>query len=168
MRPAEWRIEAVLKGLLPALTAVFCVFLGALPYGIPYLAVVMPWLGLMPIYYWSIHAPHYLPLWAAFLVGLWQDALTGGPLGLFALIFLLVRYFVGRQRHIFYKKAFLVGWWGFALVTAMAGLTGWGIASLYYGTALSATPFVVQSLLTIMVYPVIAWLLGGLWMVVSE
>ena len=163
-----WRIETVVKAVLPTLSAFLCVLLAAIPYGIPQLGTVMPWLGLMPIYYWSIHEPRYMPYWVAFLIGLWQDVLTGGPLGLFALIFVLVRHFVVSQRLVFFKKPFLVGWWGLALVAIIAAAGGWLVASVYSGSVLAVSPFAVQIMLTIMVYPLIAWALGGLWLVVSD
>jgi len=167
-RTADWSIEGTIKAVLPGLSAFLCVMLTAVPYGVPQLSIVMPWLGIMPIYYWSIHEPRYLPYWLAFLVGLWQDMLTGGALGLFALIFLLVRHFVGRQRLLFFKKPFLVGWCGMALVLMGASAGGWLLASLYEGALLPASAFVVQTMLSIMIYPLIAWAMGGLWLVVSD
>lgn len=164
----DWRAETIVKAVLPTLSAILCVLLASLPYGVPQLSAVMPWLALMAIYYWSIHEPRYLPYWAAFLVGLWQDVLTGAPLGLSALIFVLVRHFVVSQRLVFYKKPFLVGWLGMALVTMLAAAGGWLVAVLYSGALLPASPFVVQTLLTIMVYPLIAWAMGGLWLVISD
>jgi len=167
-RTADWSVEGAIKAALPLLSALLCVLLAAVPYGIPQLSVVMPWLGIMPIYYWSIHEPRYLPYWAAFLVGLWQDVLTGGALGLFALIFLLVRHFVVCQRLLFFKKPFLVGWWGMALVLVLASAGGWVVASLYEGTMLPVSSFAVQTVLSIMTYPLIAWAMGGIWLVVSD
>jgi rod shape-determining protein MreD len=165
---ADWSVESAIKAVLPTLSAFLCVLLAAVPYGIPQLSYVMPWLGIMPIYYWSIHEPRYLPYWTAFMVGLWQDVLTGGPLGLFALIFVLVRHFVAAQRLLFFKKPFLVGWWGMALVLVLSAVGGWLLASLYTGTFLPLSPFAVQTLLSIIVYPLVAWAMGGIWLVVSD
>lgn len=169
MKPAaSWRIEKLLKASLPGVSGMIFVLLAAVPYGVPHLAVVMPWLGLMPVYYWSIHEPRYLPAWLAFAIGLWQDALTGGPLGLFALIFLVVRQLVSGQRHIFFNKPFLVGWWGFGLVVILASFAGWLIASLYFAGILPPLDFIAQAALSIMVYPAAAWVLGAIWMVISD
>jgi len=167
-RAADWSVEGLVKGALPTISAILCVLLATVPYGVPQLSTVMPWLGIMPIYYWSIHEPRYLPNWAAFMVGLCQDILTGGPLGLFALIFLLVRHFVTGQRLLFFKKPFLVGWWGMALVLVLAAAGGWLLASIYDGMLLPLSPFTVQVVLSIMIYPLVAWALGGLWLVVSD
>lgn len=163
-----WRIEDSIKAALPTLSAMLCVTFSAVPFGIPQLSAVMPWLGLMPIYYWSIHEPRYMPYWVAFMVGFWQDALTGGPLGLFALIFVVVRHLVVGQRLVFYRKAFMVGWWGFALVTIFAAIFGWAVASFYFDVAMPVASFAGQAALTVMVYPLIAWALGGVWLVVSD
>jgi len=165
---AMWHIEDALRTVLPTLLALLLVLVAVVPYGLPRLDAVMPWLGLMPIYYWSIHEPRAMPLWAAFGIGLWQDLMTGGPIGLFALVFLLVRHLVVSQRLVFYKKPFFVGWWGFGLVSALAALSGWVIAALYDWALLPALPFVMQGALSILLYPIVAWIMGGLWLLVGE
>ncbi|MBT3171084.1 MAG: rod shape-determining protein MreD, partial [Rhodospirillaceae bacterium] len=90
------------------------------------------------------------------------DLLTGTPLGLSALVYLLVQVILNSQRTFFHGKPFLVVWWGFSLVMPGIALVSWIIASLYFNTLVPPMPFVIQAVLTILLYPLFAVLLSAL------
>lgn len=146
------------RNTLPVAVTVAFILLGSLPYGAPYIGPVFPALTLMSIYYWSIYRPELIPAWAVFLIGIFQDVLQDTPLGLTALVLLLVHGFVMTQRRVFLGKSFLVVWWGFALVAVGANLVNWLIASFWNSTFLDFAPVFVQLLLSMALYPCLSWM----------
>ncbi len=140
-----------------ALTLVF-VLLGVLPYGVPYIAPVFPAFTLMAVYFWTIYRPDLFPAVAVFAVGIFQDVLNDMPLGLSALVLLLVYGFVISQGRVFLGKSYLVVWSGFAVVAAGASLIGWTVASLRFATFIEPGSFAIQLLLSVALYPCVSWL----------
>jgi len=158
-RPLQ-RLSLALRGTVPLILALSLVLLSVVSLGVPDLAVVTPSFGTMAVYYWAIYRPDLLPAPAAFLIGLAQDVLGGGPTGLMALVLLLVHAVVVSQRRVFVGKSFLVGWWGFAIVASGAGLLTWLAAAAWIGALPPPAPSAYQTLLTIVLYPCVAWLFG--------
>jgi rod shape-determining protein MreD len=152
------RLLRILRLLLPGLVTFIAVLLTVLPLGIPFAAVVTPFLSLMAVYYWSIYRPDLLPPAAVFVLGVLQDMLTGGPVGLLALVLLLVQALAVSQRRILLGQAFSVEWAGLLLVVAGAGAVSWTLASVYYLALVPPVPFVVQALITVALYPLGSWL----------
>ncbi len=84
--------DSVARHLIPLLLAIGFVVLGTLPYQIPLLGPVFPAMTLVVVYFWSIYRPELLPAAAVFLVGFFQDVLSGAPLGLSSFVLLLVHW----------------------------------------------------------------------------
>ncbi len=154
------RVSLALRGTVPLLLSLLLVVVSVAFYGIPDLAPVTPSLATMAVYYWGIYRPDLLPAPAAFLIGLVQDILSGGPTGMMALILLLVHAVVVSQRRVFLGKSFLVGWWGLAIVAGGAAVLSWLVASAWFGSFLPVWPVVYQALLTVALYPCFTWLFG--------
>ncbi len=57
-------------------------------------------------------------------------------------------------------KPFLVDWVGFVLIAAGAYAAAWLLACLFYFTAIDPVPVVAQWVLSIILYPPLAWLFG--------
>ena len=79
---------------------------------------------LMAVYHWAIFRPRLLPAYAVFLAGLLQDILSGAPLGVNALVFLVAYGVVLSQKKFFTGKSFLILWLGFALVAETSQYAG--------------------------------------------
>ena len=90
------------------------VFAAALPWRLPAFAEVTPAFAVMAVFYWTIYRPERLPYVATFGIGVLQDLLAGTPLGMTALLLLVVQGVVASQRTFFRGKPFLVIWWGFS------------------------------------------------------
>ena len=60
------------------------------PLRLPDVSPVVPALALVAVYYWAVHRPSLMPAWVVFLIGLFQDLLSGGPVGVGILSLLLV------------------------------------------------------------------------------
>ncbi len=153
--PFSVRFGRALRSTIPGLALMLCIFVTALPTGVPYFADVTPFLSLMAVYYWSIYRPDLMPVLLVFVAGLVQDVVTGNPLGLMALVLVLVHGIGVSQRGVFLGKSFPVEWWGFGLVALGAGIVAWILASLYYVNIMDPTAVGVQALLTVAVYPLV-------------
>lgn len=156
------RLWLGLRGTAPLVLSLLLVLLSVLPYGIADFAAVRPALAMIAVYYWSIYRPDLLPAPAAFLIGVVQDVLAGTPLGMTALVLLLMRAVIISQRKVFVGESFLVGWWGFAIIAAGAALLTWLLASAWFLSILAADAIAYQTLITVMLYPLFAWIFGRL------
>ena len=148
-----------LSSLTPYLTILILVLASVLPWHLPGLAPVTPAFSLIAVYYWAIYRPDKLPYAATFSAGLLQDILSGGPLGMTAVILVLVHGIVRSQRSFFHGKPFHVVWWGFSLVAPVAALIGWCAASIYYGLLVPPIPLIVHVVLTLLLYPFLGFVL---------
>lgn len=117
------RLDHFARLCLPVGLTLFLVLLAITPLQITGFAPVAPLIVLGSLYYWAVYRPHVMPLYMVFLVGLLEDILTGAPLGMNALIYLMAFGLVASQRRFLLNKSFGVVWWGFMLVAAtVAGL----------------------------------------------
>ena len=75
---------------LPVATLVLAVLLASARWHAgPELALVAPFLPVVVVRHWAARAPQLLPEWAVALAGLCVDAVTQGPLGCWALVYLV-------------------------------------------------------------------------------
>ena len=82
MNQVFWhRLDLLGRSFVPFLVTLMLAILMALPLRLPALSTIMPAFTLIAVYYWAVHKPHLMPLWAVFLIGLVQDLLSGEPLG---------------------------------------------------------------------------------------
>ncbi|MFQ5535048.1 MAG: rod shape-determining protein MreD [Sphingomonadales bacterium] len=157
----RWKDEVFLPAS-PVLSCLAMVFVIAMPYRIPGFATVMPQLPLIAVFYWGLMRPDLLPAAAVFAVGLLNDIVTGGPLGLSAIALMLARGLIVSQRRVFLGKPFIVGWCGFAIVALGVGILEGLLVAAYYKAVPSLDPVLVRFLLTVAAYPAVAWLLAHL------
>jgi rod shape-determining protein MreD len=159
MRQTFWqRLDMLARNLMPVTLALLLVIVNVIPTQIPGLARVLPILPLIAIFYWSIHRPHLMPAVAVFLVGIFQDGLSGAPFGLHALIFLAVQGVVLFQHRFFIGKSFFVHWLGFALVSAGSSLLAWLLLSAFHAVFFSASLMALQYVTTLAAFPLLAML----------
>jgi rod shape-determining protein MreD len=152
------RLDLVARSLSPIAITLLLVMISVLPMQIPFFGTVSPVLALMTVYYWSIFRPDLMPSFAVFGAGLFQDILSGTPLGVFAFVFLLVHVTVVSQRRLFIGNSFVVMWWGFMLVAVGSQALVWGITSLLSMTLISPSGVLFQVFLALSLFPCFAWL----------
>jgi rod shape-determining protein MreD len=150
------RLDRFFRSLLPALSVVLAVVLTVLPLGLPSLTIVMPVFTLMSIYYWTLVRPDLMAAPFIFLIGLFQDSLSGAPLGLWAIVFLSGHYFVISQRRLLAGQSFALAWFGFAVLAMIASTLAWVIVCAFYTRFVPMGPSAIQAFLTIVLYPPIA------------
>lgn len=161
MRRTFWqRVDAFARHLTPVALTLVLVIVNVVPTHLPGAARVLPVLPLISVFHWSIHRPNLMPALAVFLIGLFQDALSGTPLGLNALIFLGVHGVVLFQHRFFMGKSFFIHWLGFGLVGAGAALLSWTVLSAYNVTLLGGESIAFQYVMTVAAFPLGAYLLS--------
>ncbi|MBL6932848.1 MAG: rod shape-determining protein MreD [Rhodospirillales bacterium] len=159
MKPVFWsRLDTTARRLTPFGLTVLLVLINVLPLQMPGFARVMPLLPLMSIYLWAVHHPNLMPAYAVFLIGLLQDTLTGTPLGVNVMAYLIVYGTVVWQRRFLVGKSFAVIWVGFSLVGAGAMVITWLLISSYHSVLASPDAMAFQYLLSLGVFPLLSWL----------
>ena len=152
----------LLKAAAPTLLGLIGVLILALPVRLFEGALPTPIIPLVIVFFWSIYGPDYLPAPSVFIIGLLQDLLTGGPLGLWSAVYLAAQFIVMSQRPYFLGREQKVVWIGFVFVAAGAGVILWLVMSLMSGILLPAGALFFQMLATIMIYPLFGMAFGEL------
>jgi len=154
------RLRRALVATAPLLTSLVLVLVASMPLYIGHVGAVMPPLGVAAVFYWSVYRPDLMTYGAAFAVGLVADIVSGAPLGASALAVLAVRRLVLAQRRFLIGKPFHVLWSGFALSALCASTVSWCAASLYLVHAIDPLPLAARTVVSIVLFPAVAWLLA--------
>ena len=150
------------KAATPTMVALVGVVLLALPVRLFGGFIPTPAIPLIVVYFWGIYGPGYLPAASVFAIGLLQDFLTGGPLGLWPAVYLFTQYVVLSQRSYFAGREMKVVWAGFGFAAAVAAVIVWLVMSMMSGDALPIARLAYQSAITIVAYPLFATIFGRL------
>lgn len=148
------------NAIIPFMTLLMLIILMVLPYNLPLISDIMPFLTLIGVYYWSVFKPEYLPIWIVFILGVLQDILMGSPLGLMPLLLIIVQQFIFFQGRQFLERDFLFNWFVFVMLAMGFGIMSWGISSLYFRALLDYWDVLGQIFMTIAFYPVVTGLFG--------
>ena len=157
--PFLQRLGFGIRSLAPFVLTSFLVLLGVVPWSMP-APDLAGGVALIAVFYWALHRPELLPPIAIFAIGLVQDSLSGGIMGLTPLILLSAHGVVRAQRRFFHGKPFVVAWWGFLMVAAGAGAMTWAVTALFAQAVVDPAPAVRHAVVTILVYPLFSWLFG--------
>lgn len=161
MKSSIWvKMDLWVRHLVPFLATLFLLLLTAIPFHLTAFAGIVPMLPLMGVYYWAIYRPDLLPAWLAFLIGLLYDVVGGTPLGVNALVMLLVQGIAASQRRFFLGKSFTVTWWAFALLTGGAIGLDWLLVSALVGRAIDPGAVIFEYLITLSCFPILTWTLA--------
>ena len=163
LRSAEFILMGpfrLLAGLLPFLIAALLVLLVNLPVSLTGRALPAPVLALAAVYYWVLYRPDLMPPTAVFVVGLLEDTLSGGPPGLWAAGFLAAYYLAERQREVLAGLAGVGAILGFAGCMVFAAVVSYALAFLVYWRAAPVAPLLLETIVTVLFYPLIALSMG--------
>ncbi len=159
MNQMVWtRLDGAARGLTPFALTVLLIVFGMVPLGIPNFAPIMPALGVIAVFFWLVYRPDLMPAWAVFLIGLIQDLLGGGALGVGVFVLLVVYAALAGQRRYLAQASFFLVWLVFLPVAAGAFVLTWLFNSLIADALLAPGPATFQYLSTVAFYPAIAWL----------
>ena len=154
------RVNGGIARLLPIATTALAALISILPLKIPGYAALTPAFTLMAAYHWTIYRPDLLPPLALFALGVAEDLVVGAPVGVTALLLLLVYSVVLSYRRYFVNRTFPFVWSGFTILTMSAMLGLWAVYSMLDLTLLSIRNTIFRGVLTIAIFPVASFLLG--------
>ncbi len=121
-----------LRRMAPVGSIALLTILAALPWGLPANdRFFLPLLPVIAIHFWTLRHDAWVPEWIVFLAGLSLDVLTQGPLGYWALIYLvahLIATFSVPFAALGSAPRFLL--LGIAIVAVT--IVSWAVSSLYF------------------------------------
>jgi rod shape-determining protein MreD len=156
--PFVQRLDLFTRNSMPVLLTLILVLINFIPLQIPGLSRVVPVLPLMAIYHWAIYRPQLMPPLAVFIIGAFYDVLSGTPIGVNALVFLIVYGVVLLQQRFFVGKSFIVVWLGFGLIAMGASVISWILISILTTTLIDMSAVLFQLVLNFSFFPIVAWL----------
>ncbi|MBY0431525.1 MAG: rod shape-determining protein MreD [Rhodospirillales bacterium] len=161
MKPTLFqRMDMWARNLLPVGMTLMLLLVNVAPTRIPGFAGLVPVLTLMSVFYWAIYRPDLMPAYAAFMVGLLYDVISGIPIGVNALVCLLVHGVTVSQRRFFLGNTFVVTWWAFAVIAAGAAIISWLLVAVLVSFSIRGKAVMFEYLMTISLYPLVSWLLA--------
>jgi len=160
-RTTPWqKFDLVARRCVPVSVTVFLLLLGLVPLHTPGMPSLAPMYTLMAVYFWSVYRPEGFGFGAAFGIGVVEDLLVGTPLGSTALTLLLCQWVVLNQQKFFSNRPFLEVWLAFSVIATGAALLRWFCAGLIGQIFPPFSNVFASLILTIVIYPVIGWLLA--------
>jgi rod shape-determining protein MreD len=158
MRPTPWQtLDHTLRRMIPFALSVLLLLLAIVPMVAPGFSRGGPMITLLCVYYWSVHRPDMLGYLAGFSLGLLEDILMQTPLGVSSLVLMLIQLVVLTQYRFFVGKPFLVTWWALALLALGALLLKALAIALLSGYVVAPGQLAASYMLTVLLYPVLAW-----------
>ena len=152
--PTIWRrLDVASRHAWPAACTLFGLFLIGLPWGLPGQAELRPAYAMACIFFWSLYRPGAVPAPFVALTGLLLDLLNLSPLGLWAVLLLLLQGATQAARRRLVPSGFLLNWAAFTALSAVFSAMFWAMQSLLTLTLLTPIPLGVQILACAGVYP---------------
>ncbi len=153
-------VGGLFAGILPFACGIFGAVLANIPVSFTSGLLPPPLIALMPVYFWCLVRPDLMPPWAAFVLGLVQDLLSGMPPGVWAASFIAAYALVDRQRDSF---AGLSGWaavLGFGIAAFVANLCAFVVVGFYFRAIPALTPALGLLVVTVVLYAPVAAILA--------
>ncbi len=155
------RLDIASRYAWPGSVLVLGLLLVAVPLGLPGLAVLRTAYVMGSVFFWSLYRPVSVPAPFVALVGLLVDLLGLSPLGMWAVLLLILQASVLAARRRLITQSFLLTWAAYAgLVAVISGLA-WVMQSVLELHALPLLPLLVQVVVAWLVYPALAGLFIG-------
>lgn len=145
---------------IPAALALVLVMLANVPVSFTGGLLPAPALALATIYFWVLVRPDLMPPFIVLMIGLMEDLLSGGPPGLWTAGFLAAYALTDRQREIFAGLAGAGALVGFAGAMLLAGATAYVLATVIYLRWAPVAPLLLESVSTVVFYPLVAFAMG--------
>ena len=153
------KAEHALRLMVPQLLLAVLLLLNMASVPLPYAYSIKAHLVLMAVYYWAIYRPTLVPPSLCFLMALAMDVLSGLPLGLNALVLVLVQWLVRDQRRFMMGQPFIVIWAVFGLVSLSASMMQWALAGLFVQEWVELAPVLTGTAISLLLFPLVTMLL---------
>ncbi len=113
---------------------IFLFLLSLVSFSLPHADSVKPLFVLIPLYYWGIYRPSITPILYVFVLGLLMDFISGFPVGVHAVLFVVLQFVMRSQRLFLMEQPYPMFWLGFAIVSSSVYALQWLFFSLRYLT----------------------------------
>jgi rod shape-determining protein MreD len=152
-----WRqLDIAARYTFPTGSLICGLFVIGMPFGIPGQAELWPVYSLACVYFWSLYRPASLPAPVVALTGLLLGVLGLSPLGLWAVLLLMLHGVVLAVRRRLAPQPFFLTWLAFCgLAVTVSGLA-WMLESLLRLTLLPLQPLLIEALFSVGLYPLVA------------
>jgi len=151
------RLDVIARSISPFFVTLLLVMFSLVPLRIADLSPIVPALALIGVFFWSVHRPDLMPIWAVFILGFIQDLLTGAVIGPGIVGLLAANALVVWQHRFFLAASFAVIWCAFMLVAAAALAVTWLLTCIAMTAYVDPAPLFFQYLVTTAFYPCLAW-----------
>ena len=152
----------ILAAIIPVSLGILGVFIAGLPVSVLGGLVPPPLLALMPIYFWCLVRPDLMtPAWA-FMIGVLEDIISGGPPGVWAAAFVATYAVIDRQRDAFAGLAGFGAMLGFATGALVSCTTAYTIVAVYFWRIPPLAPVMSELAMTVLFYLPAVVILGGI------
>lgn len=145
--------------IVQTFTVIF-LLLSLVSYSLPYTDSIRPFFILMPIYYWSIYRPSLVSPLISFFLGLIVDLISGFPIGLHAIFFVVAHLTVKRQRLFMMGQPYAMFWMGFAIVCSSIYCIQWLFFSILNQEFISIRDILASNTMSILFFPIVAAILA--------
>jgi len=119
---------------------------------------LMPMLPLMTLFIWSTVRPRFIPPIVIFIIGILNDVLTGGVLGVWALAYLMSLTIARSRDEDGPTREFGPVWIRFLVVLAIAIPVAWAAGSLAIGQLAPVRPLLIEGMASALMFPLLALL----------
>lgn len=141
--------------LMPLLSIFGLILLSLVNLRITSMLYVSPLILFAGLFYWVLFRPEFFPKWLVFLLGVFQDAVYGFPIGCHTLVLMIFYGVIHNQRKHLMQQPFVLLWMLFGISMLVSSFLLWLTYSLYLSEILPIEPMVVQWLVTCVTYPLL-------------
>ncbi|MFT6332108.1 MAG: rod shape-determining protein MreD [Lentimonas sp.] len=143
-----------LKSLLALqLIAIFFATMNFSNIKIDYIADYLPFFDIMIIFYFTILRPQVFSIWFLFILGVIADSITGIPLGITSLIYIIVvKLFNNLNQKLIIKENFIQLLIKFAIFSFATVFMKWLFLSIYFLQIYNIINPLIQLFITINLY----------------
>ncbi len=150
------RLDAVSRHAWPATMMFLGLLVIGLPFGVPGQAELRPAYAMACVFFWSLYRPVSLPAPVVAVTGLLLDLLGMSPLGMWAVLLLVLQGSTLAARRRLIPQGFLMTWLVFGAFSAAGAGLAWGLQSLLTLAMLPVWPAVVVCVAGAGLYPALA------------
>ena len=151
----------ILSSITPAVLGILGALIANFPISFLANQVPPPLLSFMPLYFWGIVRPDLMtPFWA-FLLGVLEDFLSGGPPGVWAASYVAAYAFFGSQRDTLAGLSGVGALTGFAISALIACVTAYLIVDVYHWQIQPLAPIMAELAITVALYIFAIFVLGA-------
>jgi len=144
--------ESIVKSISLHLIVILLVIINIANIKIPGVSHLIPLFDLMAIFYFTIFK-NIFSIWFVFLLGIWGDSLSGSPLGLTSICYILLgKFFLTINSKMFIRENFQQIWKQFIIFCFLFLLMKWTILSIFNGYPHSIISPITQLILSSILY----------------